>query len=118
MNGTMMVALPRGYWHTGACYREAGLRPLTGEDEVFLLETGQALLPAECVTAVLARCLTHLGPLQPVTASAVRELTIGDREALLLCLRRLTCGDRVPCVVQCPHPDCGAPMDLDLKVSE
>src|SRR4051812_17209818 len=109
MNGTMRVALPRGYWLDGICYREAGLRPLTGEDEVFLLETSQALLPAERVTAVLARCLTHLGPLQPVTAPVVRELTIGDREALLLCLRRLTCGDRVPCVVRCPHLNCGEP---------
>src|SRR5207302_1668287 len=37
---------------------------------------------------------------------------------LLLHLRRLTAGDRMPCVLACPSPDCGARLDLDLKVSD
>jgi hypothetical protein len=118
MNDGVGVELPGGYWFDGICHRQAGLRPLTGEDEAFLLETGHSLLPAQRITALLARCVTHLGPLKPVAANAVRELSIGDREALLLHLRRLTWGDRMQGVVNCPHPDCGEKMDLELKVND
>jgi hypothetical protein len=118
LNGSVTVALPGGYWLDGVCYREAGLRPLTGEDEAFLLETDPVLLPAQRITAILARCLTHLGPLRPVPPQAVQQLTIGDREALLLHLRRLTLGERLPCVLKCPHSDCGEKMDLELRVGD
>jgi hypothetical protein len=48
----------------------------------------------------------------------VRALTIGDREALLLHLRRLTLGERIACVLSCPDPACGEQMDLDLQVHD
>jgi hypothetical protein len=118
MHSTVTVPLPGGYWLDGVCHREVGLRPLTGKDEAFLLDRGQSLLPAQRITAVLARCLTHVGPLHPVTSEVVRQLTLGDREALLLHLRRLTLGDHLPCVLSCPQPECGQRMDLDLTVSE
>jgi hypothetical protein len=43
---------------------------------------------------------------------------VGNREALLLHLRRLTLGDRLQCVLSCPEPDCGEKMDLELKVGD
>lgn len=112
------VSLPGGSWQAGSSNREATLRPLNGEDESFLLETVADLLPTEQTTTVLTRCLTSLGWEQPVTAPAVRALTVGDREALLLHLRRITFGDRMPCLLTCPRPDCGERMDLDLNASD
>jgi hypothetical protein len=118
MNGAAAVTLPGGYWAGGECHRDAGLRPLTGDDEAYLIEIGDTFLPAHRTTALLARGLTRLGPLQPVPPAAVQSLTVGDREALLLHLRRLTMGDRMPCVLTCLAPACGAKMDLDLKVGD
>jgi len=112
------LTLPGGYWIDGKCHREAELRPLTGHDEAFLLEFGKTLLPSQRTTAQLARSLTRLGPLQKPAAEVVRSLTIGDREALLLHLRRLTFGDSLDCVVNCPDPTCGEKMDLELRVSD
>jgi hypothetical protein len=121
MSRTATVLLPGGLWAEGVCHREASLRPLNGEDEAFLIDSGDLLLPAERTTALLARCLTHLEGLertaQPSDALA-RALTVGDREALLLHLRRLTIGERLPCVLHCPAPGCGQPMDLDLRVAD
>jgi hypothetical protein len=121
MNRTATVLLPGGLWADGVCHREASLRPLNGEDEVFLLDSGDLLLPAERTTALLARCLTCLEGLdrtaQPPEALP-RALTVGDREALLLHLRRLSVGERMACVLHCPVPDCGQPMDLDLRVTD
>jgi hypothetical protein len=117
MNG-MSMTLPRGHWIDGVCHRDARLRPLAGEDEAFLCEAGESLLPAQTTTELLARCLIRLGPLEDVTPDTVRSLTVGDREALLLCLRRLTLGDRLQCVLRCPDPGCGEKMDLDLKTDD
>ena len=112
------ITVPGGYWIDDTCYREAQLRPVNSSDEDFLLDTEDRLLPAHRVTALLVRCLERLGPSRPVTDEVVRSLTVGDREALLLHLRRLSLGDRLQGVVDCPAPDCGEKMDLDLKVSD
>lgn len=118
MDHTAAVQLPSGYWLDGERHREATLRALTGRDEEFLLESGADLLPVHRITRLLTRCLTQLGPLTSVNRGAVRSLTVGDREALLLHLRRLTLGDAVQGVVSCPQPDCGEKLDLDLRVSD
>jgi hypothetical protein len=79
---------------------------------------GGTLLPAARVTALLERTLERCGSVAPVTSEFVRRLTIGDREALLLHLRRLTLGEKISCVISCPHAGCGEQMDLDLNVSD
>lgn len=115
---TVELTLPGGFSVDGNWHRTVHLRPLTGWDEVFLVEEGRFLLPASRVTALLTRCIASLGPAKPVTAEAVRELTVGDREALLLCLRRMTLGERMACAVSCPGRSCGEKLDLDLRVSD
>jgi hypothetical protein len=118
MRNAATVTLPGGVWLDGVRYQEAGLRPLAGADEAFLVESGASLLPAQRVTALLMRCLTHLGPLNAISKGIIQSLTVGDREALLLHLRRLTLGDRMECVLSCPQADCGEKMDLTLEVSD
>jgi len=113
-----LATIPGGYWSKGACYREAELRELTGEDQAFLMERAGSLLLAQWTTEVLARVLTGLGDGEPVTRETVRSLTVGDREALLLHLRRLVAGDRLRCLVTCPSADCGEELEVELKVGE
>jgi hypothetical protein len=117
MNGYSIVTLPGGYWCDGVCYREAELRPVTGDDEAFLLETDESLLPAERTTALLSRCVVRLGS-DKVTRETIRSLTVGDREALLLHLRRLSLGEQLQCVLSCVDSDCGKKMDLELKIGD
>jgi len=112
------VAIPGGVWSDGAQQasaplRELTLRPISGEDELFLLDTADHAAPSERATALLARCLGDTG--RAVDAHA---LTVGDREALLLQLRRLTLGETVDCVLHCPAVGCGERMDLELRVAD
>jgi hypothetical protein len=118
MNVTFTVTLPGGIWREGIRHQEVGLRSLTGEDEALLTETLAAFLPARQTSVILSRCITRLGPFSPVPVEMAGALTVGDREALLLHLRRLTLGERMPCVLSCPAPGCGAKMDLDLRVAD
>ena len=109
MTEAVAVTLPCGRWRDGRCTREATVRPITGADERFLLE-GEARLPAERSTALLDRCVTA------EAGESARSLTVGDREALLLHLRRLTFGEKIECVVTCPG--CGEPHDVELFVAD
>jgi hypothetical protein len=110
------VTIPGGLVSGGQWYRDARLNPITGLEEEFLIEEGRWLSPAARVTELLTRCLDRLGPVQPVDVHTVRQLAVGDREALLLHLRRITLGDRLSCVLQCPA--CEKKMDLDLSVGD
>jgi hypothetical protein len=96
--------------------QSAWLRPVTGREEEFLLNEGRQMTAAARVTQLLALCLQRMGPIEPVGPEQVRRLNVGDREALLLHIRRLTLGERVCCLVSCPN--CGKKMDLDLKIEE
>src|SRR5512142_1082567 len=96
------VLLPAGLWRGGRHVREVGLRAISGEDEALLLETRDALLPARRASALLGRCVDADDP-----EAFVRSVAVGDREALLLHLRRLSFGDRLESVVACPGSGCG-----------
>ena len=115
MDGVTVI-LPGGFWSaSGLREQRAHLRPLTGADEEFLCGAGRALSPARRTTALLARCVNRLGP-DSSSPEAIRALTAGDREALLLHLRRLTFGNRMLSVLTCPA--CGERMDLELAVDD
>ena len=109
------VALPCGWWSGNVLHRTAFVRALTGRDEEALLERRGATLP-ERTSALIAHCVGRLGSIEPVTEQHAGELAVGDREALVLALRRATLGDRLQCVVDCPA--CAEAMDLDLAISD
>lgn len=112
------TVLPGGFHASDEYAREARLRPLSGEDQWFLVEECGRMPPAQWATEALARCVTRLGKAQPVTHEALRALTVGDREALLLQLRVLTWGDRLRCLLVCPAPGCAEKLEIDLDIAE
>lgn len=115
MTKQVVTTLPNGYWEGGAHWREAYLREITGDDHIFLMERCEGLLPAHWVTELLARCVIKLGP-HEATRDAIRSLTVGDREALLLHLRRLTLGNRLTCTLSCP--ECQEKLELEIEVAQ
>lgn len=109
------VIIPGGYEREGAWLRSLWLRPWRGSEEMLMCEVGNALPPAVWTTSLLARCVSLDGGSRPATADFVRSLIVGDREALLLHLRRITLGDRMSCLFRCPA--CAEKMDTDLEAS-
>ena len=109
------LTLPNGYWHQGACLRQARVRAIT-EGDVAMGGLEEGRLPIERISALLARCVTHLGGSECDGSEQIRSLPMGDREALLLHIRRLTFGDRIPCTLHCPS--CAALMDFELQAHE
>ena len=109
------VTIPGGFERAGRWERSLWARTLCGSDEIFLAEQMRAAPPAARATALLARTVALEGGSVPADQGFCRALAAGDREALLLHLRRLTFGDRMSCVLECPS--CGEKLDLDLTVT-
>lgn len=109
------VTLAAGVWREGMRARQVRLRAPSAEEQRALFEEGESLLPAERVTLLLGRCAEVGGETGP---AAARALSAGDRVALLLELRRLLAGDSLPCVLDCPWPDCAERLELDLEVGD
>lgn len=109
------VTLAAGVWRGGTRVRDARVRPPTVDEQRALFEECEPLLPAERVSVLLGRCAEVGGDSGP---GAARALSAGDRVQLLLALRRLMAGDPMPCVLDCPWPDCGERLELELRASE
>jgi hypothetical protein len=109
------VTLPTGIWREGTPHRRARLSWPDEGGERELVEAGRHLLPAERVTQLVACCVELEGESGEPLA---RELTAGDRVALVLQLRRLACGEALRCVTACPNPDCGQQLELELRVAD
>jgi hypothetical protein len=96
--------------------REAGVRGISEGDEELVAELESFSSPEERTTALLARCVTRLGEMEGPGAAAVRNLPLGAREALLLEVRRLTFGERIECVQNCPA--CGESLSFEVRVED
>lgn len=101
----------------GACHRGGALRPLDGHDEEWVHALPASMSRAAFVTELLRRCVIRVGG-RRVTRHAVRDLSVGDRDFLVLKLYQATFGDRLSLVPVCPRRECGAKMDLDLNLSD
>jgi hypothetical protein len=93
---------------------QARLRGLTGSEEEWLGES-RGLPSAVKVTYVLSRCLMGFDE-APVDSALVRRMLVGDRDYLMLQLRRITLGDDVVAVVSCPA--CQTYMDAEFRISD
>lgn len=111
--GPSRVAIPHGVMRDGALARHLRLRQVAGDDQAFLLDTAGTLTPEERASALLERCLDEDDP-----ATLVSSLVAGDREALLLQLRRLTLGETLDCILSCAAPECGERMELELRIGD
>jgi hypothetical protein len=103
------VILRNGCWQNGACQREVRVRAVAEADEGLVDQLSAAALPLERDTRLLARCVLGLG-----SDEDVNQLSLGDRDTLLLHARRLTFGGQIDCVLPCP--ECEERMDFQLQV--
>jgi hypothetical protein len=109
------VLLPIGYTdEDGQVQRRAVLCKMRGHEEALLYDSN--LTAGRLVTELIASCLLRLGDLEMVDAELVSQLYTADRNYLLLELRRITLGDRLPAFYQCPR--CGGEVAVIEDLSQ
>jgi len=93
------VKLPGGFIDSnGLLIKTAQVRELTGADEEVLAASSSS---TRALNIVLQRGLVRLGDVAP-TAQDLDNLLAGDRDAILLGIRRVTFGETVTFNVTCP----------------
>ena len=112
------IQLPYGYIDcSGIVHKEVVIRALSGREEEMLAgSSGQS--GAQLSTLILSCCVQKIGTVGTVTPSIIRNLSIGDRNFLLLKIREITFGSKISAVVPCPWHGCGAKMDIDFNIED
>jgi hypothetical protein len=106
------VTLPGGLVRpTGEVVKEAEVRELNGADEEAIAKAGNT---GKALNILLERGLVSLGG-ERVSKADLDTLLSGDRDAILLGIRRVTFGDTITVPVSCQHCSEEYPQEIDLS---
>jgi hypothetical protein len=106
------LTLARGIRRDGELLRDAEVRELTGADEEELARAGTNW--PRFLSTLVERGTVSVGG-EPMTAAIGGELLIGDREALILAIRRVTFGNEIEVSeYECPY--CGELAELTVHL--
>lgn len=115
MTPSFTVQLLRGLQKNGAWHRLFVLRDPIGYDEAAMAEAGDAA-PAEQVSHMLSRLITRTGDCARPTPDEVLNLSVGDRERLLLAVSGRLLGHELQLVATCPH--CLEKSEITARVAD
>ncbi|MFC9505402.1 hypothetical protein [Streptomyces sp. NPDC057002] len=112
--GDTQVTLERGICRDDIWHREAEVRELNGYDAEAMAAAGASNSAYKVVETLLARGVVSVGG-EPMTRKLSGELLIGDRELLIMHIRRATFGNVLE-FEQLPCPHCGELVDLTVHL--
>jgi len=105
--------LAAGLWRDGRCERMVQLSVPGTAARRSLVESLHDATPAERASALVAAAVGELGSLAPPTPGELGELCVGDRDRILLALRRELAGEQLECVCPCA---CGETLVIGLSI--
>jgi hypothetical protein len=113
------VDLPGGFLEpNGEVITKAEVKELTGADEEAVAKAGST---GKALNVLLQRGLVKLGS-RPATKEDLDTLLSGDRDAILLGIRRVTFGSEIEVSVRCIHcadeHDTDVDLDKDVPISK
>ena len=101
------------------------LREMTGADEEFVNRSDIKTNGAKVATALLSRCVLSVGTLTRKSVgnpkdweNIFKEMYTGDRDIMLLELRRLSIGDTIEVTHTCPNSECKAKLKTEVSIDE
>ncbi len=110
---TQEVKLLAGYTdEAGVTHTDAEIREMLGVDEEMVQKSENRSNIGRLVTSLLVGCVTKIGPyvskdMKPAQwEKIVKSLYLGDRDLLLMEIRKLTYGGEVELPFQCQNPEC------------
>lgn len=109
-----VVELPGGLLHpTEGLIRRVEVRELTGADEEKLSRPSSTKNMHTYISAILECGVVRIGSLEP-DHTLLESLLLGDREFLVLAIRRATYGDELDLEIVCPRCDARQNIVYDL----
>lgn len=109
----------------GTLHKTFTLREMNGADEEAVNRSDIKTNGAKVSTTLLARCVMSIGTItkksvgnQKKWEDIIKSLFIGDRDIMLLELRRLSMGDEITINHVCPNSDCKAKLTTIVGIDE
>lgn len=110
------VTLPGGLvLLSGEVVHDAEVRELTGADEEALSKADAMRNPARYIQTILGRAVLRVGDYEPPSKDVLSALLIGDRNTLLLGIRKATYGHTMEVSTTCPGCDEELDIEFDLN---
>jgi hypothetical protein len=111
LEDTVIVPLEVGYKdEDGTEHKEAEIREITGLDEETISKAEIRQNIGKLITTLLASVTVRIGDVTPKSIGSrakwekiFRELPLGDRDKLMLEVRKHTNGDEIELDMKCPH---------------
>jgi hypothetical protein len=110
-----IVILPGGLARKDGIIKTVEVRELTGEDEESLAKASQSSNPFTFLDRLLRCGVTRIGDARDEKLLA--QMLIGDREAIILGIRKATYGDEIK-ISKWSCPNCGNEADLSFTIDD
>jgi len=115
VNG-IVVSLPCGYLRDGRVHREAEIVPMTGLTRKAIAREDVRNNPIKVTDVILSHCLKRVGDATSITSRLLGDLVIGDRDFLILEIRRVSMGEAIVANVECDS--CKAKVEVTFHIKE
>lgn len=109
----------------GVCHKTFTIREMTGADEEYINRADIKSNGARVITALLSRCVLSVGTLTKKSVGNPKEwenifkdMLSGDRDIIMLAIRRESIGDTIEVTHTCPNPDCKAKLKTVVSLDE
>lgn len=113
-----LITLPGGLVIKDNIIKSVTVRELTGEDEEALARASQSMNPFNFLDRLLKCGVTRVGnEASSETEKLLGQMLIGDRESVILGIRKATYGDKID-VEEWVCPNCSAKVSLSMELSD
>jgi hypothetical protein len=110
------LKLPCGYFRDGKLHKDVEIVPMTGLTRKAIAREDTRNNPIKVTDIILSHCLKRIGPFTSITSRVLADLVIGDRDFLLLEIRRNSMGDGITTNIECGK--CNAKVEALFKISD
>lgn len=108
----------------GVIHKTYTLRDMTGEDEEVISRSDIKSNGAKMISTLLSRCVTSIGTLTKKSVGVqawkkiFEDMLVGDRDMMLLNLRKNSIGEDIEVTHTCTNPNCKAKLKTLISVDE
>ena len=110
------VTLPAGLWSKGEVHRSVEITPMTGLTRKAIARKEARANPAKITETILRQCVTRIGPYMITNSKILESLVLGDRDFLMLEIRRVSMGDTFKANVTCKS--CNSDIEVTFDIDE
>lgn len=109
----------------GVIHKTFTVREMTGEDEEYINRADVRTNGAKVTTALLTRCTLSVGSLTRKSVGSpkawediFKKMFTGDRDVILMQIRKDSMGGTIKVTHVCPNPDCKAKLQTEIDIDE